>query len=153
MNKNPGLLLFGKYRGFHVSSPEIPTEYLEWLLSAQETLIAQLKDELSRRERAAEENQSWAARIVQAGFRELAKRHHPDQGGKSEDMRDLIAANEQLKASLERKPAASAGYYCSYCEAAIAQEPFWTCGDCGAKCCSRACARQHQIRQHRRKSA
>jgi curved DNA-binding protein CbpA len=34
--------------------------------------------------------------IIKTGFRELAKRFHPDVGGDADKMRELMAANEEL---------------------------------------------------------
>lgn len=37
-------------------------------------------------------------RIVQEGFRSLAKKFHPDAGGRAEDFQELKAAQEALRA-------------------------------------------------------
>ena len=88
------VLSYGKHRGKDLQ--EVPREYLEWLLeSSRET--AAVEAELQRRDLVEMADSSWAERIVRAGFRALALQHHPDQGGNLTEMRELLAANEQLK--------------------------------------------------------
>ena len=59
--------------------------------------VADLKAELARRDQVEDGDLSWAERIVQAGFRTLAKQHHPDHGGSNEQMRELLGANAELQ--------------------------------------------------------
>jgi hypothetical protein len=44
------------------------------------------------------EKQTWERKIIEAGYRDLAKRCHPDKGGAPEDMAALNAAVSNLRA-------------------------------------------------------
>lgn len=46
---------------------------------------------------------SVALEIVKAGYRDLAKKHHPDMGGDAETMRKLTDANKELDYLIQRK--------------------------------------------------
>jgi hypothetical protein len=104
---------WGKYIGRPLS--EIDSGYLCWVLEHAEQpaswLLNAIREELQRRfgqsstERASAAA-SWrtpcpdpvlAANIVSTGFRELAKRHHPDVGGNTRTMQQLNATAEWLK--------------------------------------------------------
>jgi hypothetical protein len=89
------VLTFGKHRGHDVR--DVPREYLEWLLASAHQTVTEVEAELERRDLLEMADASWAEKIIRAGFRALAMQHHPDQGGSAEDMRELLAANEQLK--------------------------------------------------------
>ena len=100
------VLSYGKHRGKDLQS--VPREYLDWLLGSSRETVAAVEAELQRRDLVEMADSSWAERIVRAGFRALALRHHPDQGGDSTEMREILAANEQLNevlSLLDRKPA------------------------------------------------
>lgn len=89
------ILQFGKYKGYDLHA--IPDDYLEWLISTQEKTLASYTEERKRRQDLQEAQLSWAERLVQTGFRTLAMQYHPDHGGDSESMRQVIAAQERLK--------------------------------------------------------
>ena len=100
------VLSYGKHRGKDLQS--VPREYLDWLLGSSRETVAAVEAELHRRDLVEMADSSWAERIVRAGFRALALRHHPDRGGDSTEMREILAANEQLSevlSLLDRKPA------------------------------------------------
>jgi len=39
-----------------------------------------------------EQDASWLERIIKTGYKTLSKQHHPDIGGRADDMRELNAA-------------------------------------------------------------
>jgi hypothetical protein len=88
-------LRFGKYKGELLSA--VPSEYLTFLIDSATTTIEECKEELTRREAAAEATLPWVQRVVETGYRELARRHHPDHGGDGDSMRELNAAIEALR--------------------------------------------------------
>jgi len=47
------------------------------------------------------DERAWAARLIEAGFTALAKRHHPDRGGTTTAMQALNAVVAKLRAALE----------------------------------------------------
>ena len=95
----PGKTLsFGKYKGVPIA--QIPSPYLLWLVESMESDAADIRTELERRRQAEESDMSMAEKIVQAGYRELAKRHHPDAGGSDTAMREVNAAVETLREML-----------------------------------------------------
>jgi DnaJ-class molecular chaperone len=57
-----------------------------------------MRRNLARREMDAEASETWMEKIIRVGFKELAKRHHPDQGGSTMDMQKLNAAYDTLRA-------------------------------------------------------
>ena len=99
-----GVLGWGKHKGQHIA--DIPADYLEWLIESSRATIAQLEAELDRRAMAEQASLPWAEKIVQAGFKELAKRVHPDVGGNTATMTELNNAREALLelARRERQP-------------------------------------------------
>jgi hypothetical protein len=64
-------LKYGKYANGDLR--DVPTEYLEWILGIQESSGREIESELQRRRLAEEADQSWLARIVNAGYRTLAE--------------------------------------------------------------------------------
>jgi hypothetical protein len=91
---------FGRYRGLPLES--VPGPYFEWLRTRPLywPLNEAVESEAKRREivcspRIAPE--AMAKEIVQAGFRSLIKKYHPDVGGKHEQMVELTAAREFLE--------------------------------------------------------
>lgn len=90
-----GRFLWGKYKGEPVR--DVPDEYLIYIIGSSEATIDQLQQELDRRAQVASASQSWAQRIVEAGFRTMAKQHHPDHGGSHSDMQELNAAAAALR--------------------------------------------------------
>lgn len=89
------VLQFGKHKGKRLD--QVPEDYLRWLVGEQEKTLAEYKAEISRREYAAEADLTWEQKIVQAGFRALATKHHPDRGGSKADMQKVNAAYESLR--------------------------------------------------------
>ena len=81
-------------------SMELPQEYLEWLHRTTAQSLSDYEAELERREKLDQVSLPLAAQIIHAGYRELAKRCHPDAGGKAADFNALDAAQEQLKSML-----------------------------------------------------
>jgi hypothetical protein len=89
-------LRFGKYKGSDISA--VPTQYLEFLVSSAEETIAECEAELRRREAVEQAELPWIKRVVEVGYRELAKKCHPDvAGGDRDDMVELNAAVEKLR--------------------------------------------------------
>ena len=91
-------LTFGKYAGLDLQ--QVPVDYLEWLLESMRLTVTEIDSELERRRLAEEANQSWLEKVVSAGYRSLAKEHHPDRGGDPEAMKDLNAAVAKLRGML-----------------------------------------------------
>lgn len=108
MSPTGGRMPFGKHKGFLVS--DLPDDYLGWLFE-QADLHGWLAD--------AVESEYWArfdppkrpksdapgvgslspvmlsvcSKIAEAGYRQLALKNHPDQGG---DVRSMQAINEAI---------------------------------------------------------
>jgi Putative quorum-sensing-regulated virulence factor len=98
MTTSPCTMKYGKYAGHDIR--DVPTEYLEWLLESQKSTGEQIEGELERRRLAEEANQSWLEKVIGAGYRSLAKQHHPDRGGDPEAMKELNAAVAKLRGML-----------------------------------------------------
>jgi hypothetical protein len=99
---------FGTHKGLPIT--EVPKEYLEWYLRENEVLMKQCRAELERRDALEEATQSMAERIIQAGYRALAKQMHPDLGGDPAQFRELQGTVEELRSALNvdlvpRRPA------------------------------------------------
>lgn len=88
-------LTYGKHAG--KDPADIPKDYLDWLIKSREAEIADFKAELERRELVEMASISMVERIAAEGYRSLAKKLHPDTGGRESDFKDLKAASEQLK--------------------------------------------------------
>jgi hypothetical protein len=91
-------LSFGKHAGKEIS--DVPRDYLEWMVSKCKTDLATYQGELDRRDSQEAATQTDLERLVQAGYRELAKKAHPDAGGSKESFLALQGAYEQLKVVL-----------------------------------------------------
>jgi hypothetical protein len=89
-------LKFGKYKGEDIQN--VPTEYLRFLVGSAQETITEVQAELSRRELVEQAALPWIRRVVEVGYRELAKKYHPDAaGGDHDDMAELNAAVERLR--------------------------------------------------------
>jgi hypothetical protein len=94
-----GRVAWGKYEGQPLK--DVPEPYLHFLIAGSQATVEQLQAELDRRAQIEEASQPTVRRIVDAGYRELAKRCHPDSGGDPDAMRELNAAVSALRALLE----------------------------------------------------
>ena len=106
---------FGRYRGREIS--EVPTDYLEWLVTSE--LRRWLRDLVERELRRREDEDtavgaatslarldvSVALQLIDAGRRGLANRHHPDRGGDVEVMQAINATADMLRAWLASRAA------------------------------------------------
>lgn len=89
-------LKFGKHKGQDIRT--VPSEYLKFLVSSAQETIAECEAELGRREMIEAAELPWLRRVVEVGYRELARKCHPDvAGGDLEAMRKLNAAIEKLR--------------------------------------------------------
>lgn len=115
---------FGKY--VDMPLPEVPEWYLRWLSEQEwlrDPLRADVLEELRSRDAdeddedddrdedrtddtgprhhddLADDARQWACAIVDAGYRALARRHHPDVGGDTARMQQINAAAEWLRQS------------------------------------------------------
>lgn len=95
------ILKFGKHRGESIS--EVPSEYLEWLLEQNKITIEGIEEELERRISAESAKLPIVQQIIQAGYRVLAKQHHPDHGGDIEKMKEVNSAVEYLRRAAREK--------------------------------------------------
>lgn len=89
------LLRFGKYKGQQIT--DVPTEYLEWLVQQNKNTLADIEEELERRVAAESANLPIIQQVIQAGYRALAKQHHPDVGGDPSKMKEVNNAVEYLR--------------------------------------------------------
>lgn len=92
-------IMFGKYKGYEMK--DVPEDYIEWMIANSEKTISTYQAELDRRRLVEEGSLSMVEKIAQAGYRELAKKFHPDHGGDPADFRSLQAAKEQLSMILK----------------------------------------------------
>lgn len=89
---------FGKYAGWRLE--DVPLDYVDWMIGKCKHDLAMWEGERQRRELLEEAELTMVEQLVKAGFRELAKRHHPDYGGSATAMQELNAAHEWLKEAL-----------------------------------------------------
>ena len=87
-------LEFGKYRGQDLMV--VPRDYVEWLIESREKDLAIYKAELVRRDQAEAADQTDVEKIVQAGYRALVMKAHPDHGGSTNEFLALKNAKAQL---------------------------------------------------------
>ena len=95
MGTLPKKFAFGKYAGVDIR--DIPSDYLQYVIESNKRVIADCQEELERREAAAQADLSWIQRVIETGYRELAKKIHPDAGGDNAGMAELNAAVEALR--------------------------------------------------------
>lgn len=91
---------FGKYKGLPIT--DVPDDYLQFLITLATRSIEEYRGELERRELAQDADKTWMERVVETGYRELAKRYHPDRGGGDGEMHEINAAVEMLREVLKR---------------------------------------------------
>jgi hypothetical protein len=109
---------FGRHKGWLLA--ELPDGYLEWLRSLsdlREPLRSACDREWRRRHAGYEppprpkyeepgalrvpgKDQEMFRELVEAGYRQMCLRHHPDVGGKPENMRQLLSLMEALRKQL-----------------------------------------------------
>lgn len=99
-----GRMPFGKHKGKPLAA--LPENYLTWLttINLREPLASAVQHEASRRHINAHTPQTprqldadIARQIVQAGYRVLAQKHHPDHGGDTATMQKVNGAAEALR--------------------------------------------------------
>jgi hypothetical protein len=108
---------FGRFKGLDLD--ELPDDYLAWLMALddlREPLKTAIEREWAARLRSdtagctlgiTDEVVVLAEAIITAGYRELAKRHHPDHGGGAGKMALVNEAVSALRALL-REPTQAA---------------------------------------------
>lgn len=85
---------FGKYKGDNLC--ELPEDYIEWLMGwdgLREPLRSALKRELLFREPPP----ASMLDVINAGYKALAMKYHPDVGGSNEQMKLLNSSVESLR--------------------------------------------------------
>jgi len=91
-------LTFGKYSGQQLSS--VPLDYVEWLADDAEKRLALWQAEIKRRETAEAATVPMSEALVEAGYKALAQKYHPDKGGDAATFQELAGARELLRATL-----------------------------------------------------
>ena len=106
------IIRFGKFKGMAVV--ELPTDYLLWLNDQEwmgsrwgEDFAAAVREELERRARRSspppppspngDVDRTMALEIIEAGYRSLAKKFHPDLGGRHDQMVSLNRTMDKLR--------------------------------------------------------
>lgn len=85
---------FGKFKGCSLS--ELPDDYIEWLVhefKPREPLLSRLKTELLFRSPPP----ASMMEIINAGYKALAMKYHPDTGGSNEQMKSLNNSVDALR--------------------------------------------------------
>jgi len=105
---------FGRFKGELIAN--LPNWYLNWvadLPDLREPLYSSVLAEVARRDAEETEtdddlpgdcpNLQVADELVNAGFKALARRHHPDlPGGSTEHMQEINLVTEWLRRQLKR---------------------------------------------------
>lgn len=100
-------LRFGKHIGKELG--EVPEDYLRWLYHSSRTLVKEIEIELDIEpangnggRHSVPDLPPLTRELVEAGYRSLSKKHHPDlNGGKpSEKMTELNTAIAKLRKAL-----------------------------------------------------
>lgn len=114
---------FGKYSGEELA--DIRADYLEWVLencdNIRPSLRSAIENELRDRDEAEQakrrdrqrgreekpgafaslsmsaEEKRWLPQMLEAGYRSLALRHHPDRGGQPDTMRVINSLMEKVR--------------------------------------------------------
>jgi len=104
-------LRFGKHKGKLLA--DVPQDYLVWLLDASRELILEIEDELDLAHETSNGNgHSYSAppnlppltkRLIEVGFKTLAKKYHADLNGGRADprMTELNLAMEAIRKILK----------------------------------------------------
>ncbi len=92
-------LTFGKYKGIELR--DVPADYLSWLVDTAEADAKRYRDELARRDAVEHSSMDLITRLLTVGYKELAKKAHPDGGGSQEQFVALQGAFETLKIAAE----------------------------------------------------
>lgn len=100
---------FGKHRGQPVES--LPCDYLLWLatIDLRSPLLEAVTNELHRRERpstapmAPRPPGDRLADVIQAWYRHLAMKYHPDRGGSNAAMAAVTDGHEALVTLLRQE--------------------------------------------------
>src|SRR5262245_56536135 len=104
---------FGKFKG--VLLVDLPDEYLRWLRTLndlREPLRAGVEAEWEPRfaeptiagDPLPDDVKPMALEIVTAGYRQMARDHHPDRGGETRVMQLINAAADWLRRQVRRAP-------------------------------------------------
>ena len=93
------IIEFGKYKGSRLE--DLPEDYLLWLLDMRKKDVRIYEGELERRKLAEEASLTMSEKIISAGYRELAKKFHPDAGGSAKEFQELRASFEQLQSVMK----------------------------------------------------
>jgi len=107
MNYTMYVLPFGKYKGHPLT--ELDDDYLSWLYGLddglRQPLRGRVQEEFFRRTRRDAERPGGGngrrppertRELVEAGFKTLARKHHPDVGGSDAAMRETLEARAWL---------------------------------------------------------
>lgn len=89
---------FGKWKGYKMSDPEVPTAYLEWVYETNVKTAEAAHAELMRREQVEAENMSMAERIIRSGFHTMQQEYV----GEPDELRELEGARAALEELLEK---------------------------------------------------
>jgi hypothetical protein len=93
---------FGIHRGKEITDSRIDNSYLEFLIAKNKQDIRIYQTELDRRAALENASDDMATRLIQAGYRTLAKQLHPDVGGDPEKFQELLGSKEILMQVLEK---------------------------------------------------
>jgi hypothetical protein len=93
-------MTFGKYNGYRIE--DVPAEYLEHLIKINQESIDKFQGELGRRRPVEDATIDMFERVIQAGYRELSKKLHPDMGGDTKQMQELNGTVQALRDVAER---------------------------------------------------
>jgi len=77
----------------------MPQERKYWTDAERQAAYRERKrqaEEASYRERNQQAMPPFVRELVEAGFRSLTHKHHPDKGGSNEAMREILEAREWL---------------------------------------------------------
>lgn len=90
---------FGMYSGCEVRN--LPNDYLCWLHNEAKNITGYIADAIDAEYRSRgftdAEVPLRVKEIIEAGFKALAFKHHPDVGGHADAMRELLEARAWLQ--------------------------------------------------------